>query len=123
MQLLESLNRTMKLALDDGRAGSVKEAEGIFRTFNVQFVVGKDVRRNHGLQAALVTLLNATPRTFLGNITVTGDLDFCLSIGWWQGQQIRDVARHFGVACSPKGSHRFPLFPFCASFITATREN
>jgi hypothetical protein len=100
MQLIESLNRTMKLALDDGMAASVEEAERLFRSFNVQFVVGKDVRRNHGLQAALVTLLNAAPRTFLGDITLTGDLDFCLSVGWWHGEQIRDVARHFGVACA-----------------------
>jgi hypothetical protein len=107
MQLIESLNRTVKLALDDGTAGSVEEAEQLFHSFDVQLVVGRDVQHSQALQAALVTLLNAAPRTFLGEVTVTGELSFRLDIGWWRGEALRDVAGRFGVACT-RSLHRRP---------------
>lgn len=101
MELIESLNRTVKVALDDGTAASVEEATQLFRSFDLQFVVGPDVQHSPTLQAALVTLLNAGPRTFLGDISVTGELDFSVSIGWWRGKALRDVAESFGVVCTP----------------------
>lgn len=100
MELVETLNRTMKLALDDGSAGSAEEAEQIFLSFHIQIVLGRGVGNNRA-QAALVTLLNAAPRTFLGEVTVVGQLDFDLDVGGHRGQSLRAAAALCGVQCSP----------------------
>lgn len=100
MELVESLNRTVKLALDQGKANSVGEAEALFRTFHVQIVVGSEVANSPALQAALLTLLNAAPRTFHGEVTLVAEVDFELQIGWHAGEPIRAVAAEYGVQSS-----------------------
>lgn len=101
MELLERLNRTMKMALDDGTASSVEMAEQLFQSFHVQLVVGREIVGNRPLQATLLTLLNAAPRTFLGDVTVSGELDVQFDIGWYQGETVRTVAARYGVTCTP----------------------
>lgn len=110
MELIETLNRTMKLALDDGSAGSVEEAERMFGSFHVQVIVGSEVAANRALQAALLTLLNAAPRTFLGEVTVTGHVDFEFGIGWHTGLSLRDVATHYRTRCTSAASTKPSIF-------------
>jgi len=100
----------MKLALDDGSASSAEEAEQRFRSFHVQIVVGRDVATSRALQAALVTLLNAAPRTFLGEVTVIGQLDFDFDIGWQRGLSTRRVVEYYGAQCHSSQLDRPRIF-------------
>lgn len=100
MELLERLNRTVKLALDDGTAQSIEDAERLFHSFNIQVHVSPEVRTNPALQAALATLLNAAPRSFLGDVVVTGDVHFQFCIGLLRGKSVRSAAKHYGVKYS-----------------------
>lgn len=70
--IANSLNRTVKLALDTGEASSIEEAERIFAGYRLQIVVGPDVAQNAVLQAALLTAVNCATRTLLGGVTVVG---------------------------------------------------
>ena len=97
IDIIETLNRTAKLALDDGSAASIEEAMDRFKSFHLQIAVGNDVAGSPALQAALVTMLNAAPRTFLGTVSVVGNLDAVLQIGWFRYQTVRSVAALFGV--------------------------
>lgn len=100
MDLIESLNRTLKIALDDGTAASLEEAAALFQSFHIQILVGPEVTASRALQACLLTLLNAAPRTFHGEVTVTGDLDCKFDIGWHRGLSVWTAADSFGVKCS-----------------------
>lgn len=92
MKLLDSLNRTVKLSLDDGRATSAEEAVRLFESMRIQILVGNNVGSSLVLQAALLTLMNAAPRTFLGGVHVAGHLDFEMKTGWYRGSPARKVA-------------------------------
>ena len=70
--LANSLNRTVKIALDTGEASSIEHAERIFSGYQLQIVVGPDVAQNPVMQAALLTSVNCASRTFLGGVTVVG---------------------------------------------------
>ena len=113
MELVESLNRTLKLALDQGKAASVVEAEALFRSFHVQIVVDAEVAENRALQAALLTLLNAAPRTFHGEVTVTGELDFKFLIGWHRGEPLCAVVATYGARCSTVARDRLSVLLGC----------
>jgi ThiF family len=102
MEMLDSLNRTAKLALDDGSASSIEDALLRFQTFDLQIIVGDDVHTNRALQAALVTILNAAPRTFMGRISVVGNIDTVLDVGWFNGRTIEEVASRYGVFTDSK---------------------
>jgi hypothetical protein len=97
MKLIESLNRTVKLALDDGSAGSLEEALARFGGFHIQIIVGEEVTHNLALQAYLQTVLNAAPRTFRGEVTIAGNLDFVFGSGWHMGQTLLATAKSYGV--------------------------
>jgi hypothetical protein len=97
MEISDSLNRTAKLALDDGSARSIEDALLRFQSFDLQIIVGEDVQANCALQAAVVTLLNAAPRTFMGRVTVVCHVDAVLDVGWFMGQTISQVAALYGV--------------------------
>ena len=102
--LVDSLNRTAKLALDDGRAASIEAAYSLFESFALNVQVGPGVAAAPALQAAFLTAVNAGARTFRGGIYVTGELDARLNIGWFAGQTVREAAVSLGgkvSACKP----------------------
>jgi hypothetical protein len=70
--LADTLNRTVKLAVDTGEADSVEAAERLFRGYKMQILVGADVVENAVLRAALLTAVNCAARTLLGGVTVVG---------------------------------------------------
>jgi hypothetical protein len=72
--IADRLNRTVKLALDTGEASSIEDAEKIFAGYRLQVAVGPDIAGSPVLQAALLTAINCASRTFLGGVTVVGDL-------------------------------------------------
>jgi len=80
--LSETLNRTVKMALDSGEASTLAEAETIFYNYQLIIEVGSSVATSSTLQAALLTAVNAGRRAFLGGVTVCGCLNFNLLIPW-----------------------------------------
>jgi hypothetical protein len=70
--LADTLNRTVKLAVDTGEATSVEAAEQLFRGYKMQILVGADVAESTVLRTALRTAVNCAARTLLGGVTVVG---------------------------------------------------
>jgi hypothetical protein len=92
-----TLHRTVKLALDDGSASSIEGALERFHQFRICLDVRAPTTSCAGLEAALLTLLNAAPRTFLGGVEITGDVDQRLHLAWFAGMSIAEAAQSFGV--------------------------
>lgn len=92
----DELHRTMKLELDQGRAATVDEAEQLVSTYRLQVCIGADVALSPTRQAALLTVINAGSRAFLGGVHVTGDLDWTVSTAWGFGVEARDAIRDYG---------------------------
>ena len=97
MKLAESLNRTMKLAMDDGRVQSYQEAVALFSSFRLRLQVAPGFTSSPGVEAAVLTLLRAGPKTFLGGIELFGPLDEPCTLAWFAGKPLGDVAAECGV--------------------------
>ena len=115
MELVETLNRTIKLAMDEGKVGSYEEATALFATFKLRISVGPGFSKFPATEAALLTLLNAGPRTFLGGVQVEGPLKEQFTLAWFAGLTLAQVAGEFGVATTPDTqSAVLPTLALCA---------
>ena len=97
MELVETLNRTMKLAMDEGKVRSYEEAKALFATFRLRIRVRPGFARVPAAEAAILTILNAAPKTFLGGVELDGALDERCTMAWFAGLRLGDVAEQFGV--------------------------
>ena len=93
----DTLDRTLKLDLDDGRARSVEEAYEIAAGYVLQVVVGRGVVASETSEALLMTVLNSGRRAFFGGVHVclncpSGDP---LSSRWAAGQDIAAVVEAY----------------------------
>lgn len=68
----ETLHRTAKYFMDNGRAASHEEAMHLLERFGLTICVGGDIATSPHHQAALLTLVNTAHRTLLGGIEVVG---------------------------------------------------
>lgn len=100
MQLAESLNRTMKLAMDEGRVQSYQEAVALFGSFRLRLQVAPGFTSSPGVEAAVLTLLRAGPKTFLGGVELFGPLDEPCTLAWFSGKPLGEVAAECGVSIS-----------------------
>lgn len=92
----DHLHRTAKQFLDSGVAKSPMEASEILNRFVLQVSVGPAVERDPAAQAALLTVVNAGHRAFLGGVHVTVDSNPNLSIPWALGDNLTDAIVRFG---------------------------
>lgn len=104
MELLETLNRTMKLAMDEGKVDSYEAAQVLFATFRLRICVQPGFSRVPAAEAAVLTLLNAAPKTFLGGVEVAGALDERCSMAWFKARCLSEVAEQCGVSVGGAGS-------------------
>lgn len=100
MELAESLNRTMKLAMDEGRVQSYQEAFALFSSFRLRLQVAPGFSASPGVEAAVLTLLRAGPKTFLGGVELVGPLDEPCTLAWFAGKSLGAVATDCGVSAS-----------------------
>lgn len=100
MNLIETLNRTMKLSMDEGIVGSYEEAQCLFGSFRLRVVVQPGFTAVPAAEAAVLTLLNAAPRTFLGGVALVGPLDERCTQAWFANMKLGEVAQQFGVVTS-----------------------
>jgi hypothetical protein len=98
MDLVETLNRTIKLAMDEGKVDSYEAAKALFGTFRLRICVRPGFGRVPAAEAAVLTLLNAAPKTFLGGVEVQGALDEHCTMAWFEGLRLSEVAQQYGVA-------------------------
>lgn len=68
----ETLHRTAKFFMDSGRVGSHEEAMDMLKGFGLCIEVGPEVATSRDHQVALLTLVNAARRSFLGGVHVVG---------------------------------------------------
>ena len=106
----DTLNRTVKLDLDEGRARSVEEAYEIAAGYGLQVVVGQGVVASETNEALLLTVLNSGRRAFFGGVRVclncpSGDL---LSSRWAAGQDIAAVVEAFGCTVVQSLDPQYP---------------
>lgn len=100
MELVETLNRTIKLAMDDGRVASYEEAQALFRSFRLRISVQPGFAVVPAAQAVVLTLLNAAPKTFLGGVELTGPLEERCTMAWFTGRTLGEIAQNFGVVAA-----------------------
>lgn len=67
-----SLHRTAKYFMDNGRAETHDEAMTLLAQFGLTIYVGKEITHSIHHQNALLTLVNMTVRTLLGGVDVVG---------------------------------------------------
>ena len=99
MDLAETLNRTVKLAMDEGRASSYEEAHRLFNSFRLKVAVAPGFTKSPAGEAAVLTLLNAARKTFLGGVELVGPWDEVCTMAWFKGQSLLEVATTFGIDC------------------------
>jgi len=92
----ETLHRLIKHALDSGAAGTLREAEELFRGYRIAFVIGKEQACQPMEQATLLTAVALACRVFLGGVLVEGSLDVPLRVGEARGDTLRDAIAELG---------------------------
>jgi hypothetical protein len=92
-QIIDELNRSAKLFMDNGAASTAEEAIEKLRGFRMHLIVGEVASKNPTQQAAFLTALNCGRRTFLGGVSVSGALDAPLLSRVAVGPLLADAVR------------------------------
>lgn len=92
----DSLHRTVKLELDEGRAESIEAAERIVAQYVLQIDVGDAVSRSATRQAMLLTAVNASRRAFIGGVRVRLSSDGPTTVAWAEGRNIASAVEVLG---------------------------
>ena len=78
----DTLHRTAKLLLDSGKARTPEEARAYLESMVLQVAVGREIGGDLAAQAALLTVVNAGHRAFLGGVHVLLEDDAQLTVPW-----------------------------------------
>lgn len=92
----DTLDRTIKLDLDTGRAESIEAAEQLAGKRVLQIVIGDGVASSATAQAALLTVVNAGARAFRGGVNITGSLNWEVTTRWAAGQPVAEALSGLG---------------------------
>lgn len=92
----DTMHRTVKLLIDSGRAKTPAEARKILESLVLQVAVGADIETDAAAQAALLTIVNAGHRAFLGGVHVHIARDACLNVPWAAGPTVADAVHRIG---------------------------
>ena len=92
----DSLSRTTKLEMDEGRAQTVDEAHEIVAKYVLQIDVGDGVSDSATRQAMLLTAVNAARRAFLGGVRVRLHRNGPMSVRWAEGQDMATAVETVG---------------------------
>lgn len=101
LSLNETLNRTVKLALDSGQAATLEEALNIFKGYRLKVEVGFSAATSPTQQAALLTVVNTASRCFLGGVEVAGCPDATLLVPWRHCRTLHEAVHDVGGECLP----------------------
>jgi len=104
----ESLHRTLKIEMDDGRATTYEEADSLTRTYRLQVAVGADVDSSPTRQAMLLTAVNAGVRAFRGGVVVCTGQDPVLTTPWAEGKRLSAAVKALGASVATHPSEGSP---------------
>lgn len=102
------LHRTAKYFMDSGRAQTHEQALALLQEFGLTVFVGPSVGRNADEQIALLTLVNAGRRTFLGGVEVIGIEDARALVSLTSAPTLRQAVADLGGKISSTPNPRFP---------------
>jgi hypothetical protein len=92
----DRVHRTALQLFRAGRAETLKTAEEALAGLVLQVDVGGGLERDPGAQAALLTIVNAGARAFLGGVRVRVHDDVELSEGWGRGRTVTESVHALG---------------------------
>lgn len=95
-ELGDSLHRTLKLALDEGDAPSIEEAQRLFDSYRLCVRVGANVAVSPTRQAMLLSVVNTAARCFLGGVVIEGCPDADLLVPWRSCRTLREAVIDLG---------------------------
>ena len=98
----DTLHRTLKLELDDGRAATFAEAERIAKQYVLGIDAGAAVARSETHQAALLTAVNAGARAFPGGVSVRLAEDAPAISPWAECDLLSAAIGRFGGAIAER---------------------
>ena len=105
----DRLHRTAKLLIDTGRTTDPYEARRFLESRILQVSAGPDLASDPAGQAALLTVVNAARRAFLGGVHVRfTDGDATMSVGWANGRTAGDAVARLGGAVVDKLTDDWP---------------
>lgn len=96
----ESLHRTAKYFMDNGRARSHGEAMAMLCRFGLNIALGPEIQASRDHQIALLTLVNAARRTFLAGVRVVGVTDANLLAPLVHVNTLADAVKILGGTCA-----------------------
>lgn len=92
----DDVHRTAKILFDTGEAATFDDALGMLQSFVLQVDVGPDLASDAAAQAALLTVVNAGARAFLGGMHVRLSANPVLSTGWGDGLPASEAVTRYG---------------------------
>lgn len=92
----EHMHRTAKLFMDNGRAATQDDALGMLAGFGLGIRISPEFQATRNGQIALLTLVNAARRTFLGGIEIAGVGDVPLRVPLASSQSLRGAVEELG---------------------------
>lgn len=93
----DTLHRTAKLELDEGRAHTIDEIDQIVSRYVLQVDVGEGVSDSNTRQAMLLTAINAASRAFIGGVRVRVKSEGGpLRVRWGGGEDLAVAVQKFG---------------------------
>jgi len=92
----ETLHRLIKEALDSGAAGSISQAEAMFRSFRLGFEITASEVLDANYQAALLTGVALARRVFLGGVLVSCPRSVPLALPLPLGETLDEAVANLG---------------------------
>ncbi|MGD9786052.1 MAG: hypothetical protein AB7E80_15700 [Hyphomicrobiaceae bacterium] len=105
----EHMHRTAKLFMDNGQASTQAEALDMLASFGLGVRISEKAQQTRNGQIALLTLVNAARRTFLGGIEVAGIIDAPLVAPLAEAPSLREAVEELGGKIVSTPSPSLPL--------------
>lgn len=96
-ELGDSLNRTLKLAIDDGDVSTLEAAQELFQSYRLRVRVGSNIADAPTRQAMLLTAVTTGVRCFLGGVEVELVGDAPLLVFCRHSQTLRSALENLGA--------------------------
>lgn len=104
----DSLHRLAKTLADSGEAQTLEAAHATFSRYGIRFVIHDSAMADETLQTIALTAINAAARSFMGNVSISGNVDRELSVGGFKGTTIGQFVNWLGVDIDARFSEAWP---------------
>jgi len=105
----EHMHRTAKVFMDNGKAATQADALDMLARFRLGVRISREAQETRNGQIALLTLVNAARRTFLGGIEVADVCDMPLQVPLAEARSLRGAVEELGGKLVSTLSASLPL--------------